>query len=242
MTLYLPGIEKEAVALIDGHESVATATMVVLPSDAIATEAEARGVSDAKLAYSNALKHVKDSITKMFAPFDEAEIAMRKKHRPLIDALEKGVKDANALLLQWDEAKREAERKAREEAMAAEHAAAVAAAAAAASPDAEVDEMAADVTAAPVQVYVPPVEKRTRGADSTSTVTRTLRCEMVDVREVAKEWPHLLKLTTVTDAKREGEVLQRRGTTIPEGDERQGGVVLHGIRFWIERGIQTRRA
>ena len=232
MTLFLPDADRSTIASIEGADSLIAASeaALALRTTPITTEAEAKAVSDQRKAIRAGLAGLKDAITDAFRPFKTFEKKVRDHFAPAQSYLDDHSRRADKLLLAWDDAKQAAERKAREEAEAL----------AKASLAAEKDELSPAV-AVPVTTHVPQATVQTRGAESLSTVTGRMKAELVDPVEASRFWPHLLRLTTETDATNEMKVLVKRGEpSPPDGDEKSGGVIFHGIRFWNQRSISSR--
>lgn len=224
MNLFLPGVDSEAVKRIEASDAmeVASESLLALRTAPIENEEQAAVVSDIRLALRNGDARIKNGLRDLFAPLKAFENRLRNHFAPATKAFGEGIERCDRLLVAWDDAKLAAERAARDKAIALSKTASAP------------DEFGGGL---PVQQAVAPAIKQTRTETSTSTITGTLKCELVDALACAKEWPHLLKLTTQADAKSE---FGKR--VAPYGDEKSGGVVVGGIRFWTHRGVQTRRA
>ena len=156
----------------------------------------------------------------MFRPLKTFERDLRAKFAPMRDSLAAVVEAKDRELLAWQRDERlraERERAAQE--------AAAKAAAEAAKADAEV--FGEDAPPAPQVAAPAAVTTTVRGAAGSTWTTTRLEAEMVDVLEVAKEWPHLLSLD-VPAAKRAFAAMRDRGQVDNPGEQ---GKVIGGIKF-----------
>lgn len=166
------------------------------------------------------IKTIEDGLTAMFRPLKSFERDLRARFAPMRDQLAAVVEAKDRELLAWQR-----EERLRAERVRAEQEAAAKAAAAAAKDE---QEVFGEDAPPPPQIAAPAVATSTvRGAAGSTWTTTRLDAELVDVLEVAKNWPHLL-LLDVPAAKRAFAAMRDRGQVDAPGE---GGKVIGGIKF-----------
>lgn len=215
----------------------AKAAADVLGRITVTNDAEAERVSDQLALVKDGTKILRAKLDGVLAPLKRAEAAARSVFSPVRDLLEVAERGGKEALQGWLNEKRRQEQAERDrlerearEAAARQREAAIADAEA---KSAETGQHVEPVIPPPMEPPPTPITTRVQGRRSMTYETSTVCCEVVDMHEVVKFDPSLLKLDE-TRAKQLFRALEPGGA-IPVHP--LGGYLLSGIRFWRESRV-----
>jgi hypothetical protein len=203
----------------------------------IATESDAKAMADHLGVLKDGQRIAKSLMDGLLAPLMRARNAVQGAFRPVFEVLEEAEKHGKNAIRAWNEHQERQQRLERErlerEAREAEarHRAEAAAALAAGRP--------APLEPPPMEPPPPPRPATVVAGKHTLTYEYSvLHVEVSDVHEVAAFDPSLLALDE-SRAKAIYRDIEKLGA-LPTETHPLGGVVLHGMRFWIEKRVATK--
>jgi len=229
MNVEVEVVEVTAAATIQRHDKILAASQVaasVAVNPKIETALDLEVWAGNRATIKAGLKAFEDGLKEAFAKVKALEKKIRGECAPMQNQL--------ASIVQHMDQQELAFRRAEDRRLAAEAAERDRLAKIAAEAAKQEEEMfGEDAPPAPQVMASEAPKKIVHGAGGATWVTKKPACEMADALEVAKHWPHLLKLDEAV-ALREFKVMQGRGQVEEPSEE---GVVYCGIRFKTIKGI-----